>query len=195
MNHPQIAWLQHLHKMRRISSWSPNTSPPSLSSPSRSNNNNISLRTRRLSYAMFIAVVLSLCFAIAGKPSLVYGMMLVIMGLASAQRASIAELQPQPLRMERDFTGNDYDMLLELDRNVPDQGLHRAQIERLPEFVYEESKEAQCAICLENFMQGERLRAVPCLHRFHAKCIDHWLISKPVCPVCKFPVSLDDEMI
>ncbi len=177
--------------MRRIPSWSPTTSPPSRATSPRIN---LSPRARRLSYAMFIAVVLSLCFAVAGKPSLVYGMMLVIMGLASAQRATIAELQPQQLRMERDFTGNDYDMLLELDRHVPDQGLHRAQIERLPVFVYsEESKEAQCAICLENFSEGEKLRAVPCLHRFHAKCIDHWLISKPVCPVCKFPVSLDDS--
>ena len=37
---------------------------------------------------------------------------------------------------------------------------------------------------------GTRARLLPCFHRFHAPCIDRWLIvSKLRCPVCKVQVA------
>eukprot|EP00928_Gymnodinium_smaydae_P000652 TRINITY_DN10250_c0_g1_i1.p1 TRINITY_DN10250_c0_g1~~TRINITY_DN10250_c0_g1_i1.p1 ORF type:complete len:503 (+),score=113.89 TRINITY_DN10250_c0_g1_i1:86-1510(+) len=42
-----------------------------------------------------------------------------------------------------------------------------------------------CTICIENFKEGDRLRTLPCFHRFHADCVDTWLRRSGVCPTCK----------
>lgn len=50
-----------------------------------------------------------------------------------------------------------------------------------------------CVICLEHFVQGDRLRVLPCTHSFHVGCIDRWLSGSHSfddcytsgCPTCK----------
>lgn len=34
-----------------------------------------------------------------------------------------------------------------------------------------------CAICAEGFPEGQLIRYLPCCHKYHAKCIDHWLVN------------------
>ncbi|XP_068651236.1 RING-H2 finger protein ATL79-like [Aristolochia californica] len=46
--------------------------------------------------------------------------------------------------------------------------------------------EAECAICLSEFVNGEKVRVLPkCNHGFHDKCIEGWLSSKASCPTCR----------
>ncbi|GAB4831822.1 E3 ubiquitin-protein ligase sdir1 [Ancistrocladus abbreviatus] len=49
--------------------------------------------------------------------------------------------------------------------------------------------ELTCSVCLEQVNVGELIRSLPCLHQFHANCIDPWLRQQGTCPVCKFKVG------
>ena len=51
-----------------------------------------------------------------------------------------------------------------------------------------------CAICVDDFMGGDRLRLLPCGHYFHLNCIDEWLINhSDLCPLCKNQVPHEEE--
>ncbi|KAF9107209.1 E3 ubiquitin-protein ligase rnf13 [Mortierella sp. AM989] len=44
-----------------------------------------------------------------------------------------------------------------------------------------------CAICIEEFAEGDQIRTLPCHHEYHCECIDPWLTSKSsTCPLCKY---------
>ncbi|XP_050215715.1 RING-H2 finger protein ATL79-like [Mercurialis annua] len=56
--------------------------------------------------------------------------------------------------------------------------------------------EADCAICLSEFVEGEGIRVLgSCQHAFHVHCIEKWLSSHSSCPTCRssclasFPTS------
>eukprot|EP00434_Breviolum_minutum_P039645 symbB.v1.2.035214.t1/scaffold4692.1/size36308/2 len=51
--------------------------------------------------------------------------------------------------------------------------------------AYTGDGEVQCTICCEDFVHGDHLRLLPCLHRYHVACIDRWLVHSQTCPVCK----------
>eukprot|EP00418_Pyrodinium_bahamense_P009201 CAMPEP_0179113574 /NCGR_PEP_ID=MMETSP0796-20121207/53142_1 /TAXON_ID=73915 /ORGANISM="Pyrodinium bahamense, Strain pbaha01" /LENGTH=246 /DNA_ID=CAMNT_0020811773 /DNA_START=132 /DNA_END=872 /DNA_ORIENTATION=- len=43
-----------------------------------------------------------------------------------------------------------------------------------------------CSLCLEEVRGGEELRILPCLHTFHAACVDIWLGEyQGCCPICR----------
>jgi len=96
--------------------------------------------------------------------------------------------------LDRDFNENDYDILSALDNDVnQNRGLTQEQINRMPVYTVPDDpakkKDQKCSICLENFEPGNRIRTIPCLHTYHADCIDRWLATKATCPVCNYAVT------
>ena len=41
-----------------------------------------------------------------------------------------------------------------------------------------------CCICLEDYAPNDRVRVLPCLHRFHSSCIGSWTCKRNTCPLC-----------
>ncbi|XP_032727843.1 E3 ubiquitin-protein ligase RNF43 [Lontra canadensis] len=50
-----------------------------------------------------------------------------------------------------------------------------------------------CAICLEEFSEGQELRVISCLHEFHRVCVDPWLHQHRTCPLCMFNIVEGDS--
>mmetsp|Transcript_9690 Transcript_9690/g.13236 ORF Transcript_9690/g.13236 Transcript_9690/m.13236 type:complete len:94 (+) Transcript_9690:532-813(+) len=44
----------------------------------------------------------------------------------------------------------------------------------------------ECAICLSDFVAGEKVSPLPCdkRHYFHTECIKEWAAQKVYCPLC-----------
>ncbi|KAI8636595.1 hypothetical protein BD408DRAFT_85661 [Parasitella parasitica] len=65
------------------------------------------------------------------------------------------------------------------------------------QFLTEKVKEneaEECAICLEDYVNGEELRVLPCKHDFHTFCVDAWLTTqKKFCPICKRDINFKIE--
>jgi len=66
------------------------------------------------------------------------------------------------------------------------------EINRLPTSVYCSSNAGTsstcnhtCTICMDDFVDDEVQRHLPCSHTFHKTCVDQWLKQKCTCPICR----------
>ncbi|GFR16601.1 e3 ubiquitin-protein ligase ATL15 [Trichonephila clavata] len=50
-------------------------------------------------------------------------------------------------------------------------------------------KEVKCSVCLDT-SRRRKMKALPCKHQFHKKCIDEWLQANWRCPLCRHPLLL-----
>ncbi|KAK3026567.1 hypothetical protein RJ639_041153 [Escallonia herrerae] len=50
------------------------------------------------------------------------------------------------------------------------------------------SDQVECAVCLDQFRDGESLVHMPCAHRFHSKCLVPWLENNAHCPCCRMGI-------
>ncbi|KAK9182837.1 hypothetical protein WN944_025985 [Citrus x changshan-huyou] len=78
------------------------------------------------------------------------------------------------------------------------RGLDEAVIRAIPIFQFKkkasrdfgERSFCECAVCLNEFQENEKLRIIPnCGHVFHIDCIDVWLQSNANCPLCRTSIS------
>ena len=46
-------------------------------------------------------------------------------------------------------------------------------------------KNQKCSICMDMFIDGDIIETTECNHKFHAKCVQTWLLEKSICPECR----------
>ncbi|CAF0973882.1 unnamed protein product [Adineta ricciae] len=91
----------------------------------------------------------------------------------------------------RDMNENNYEALLQLENaqntvigSIPENIVRSIPTERVHEQSRLMEPNEQCRLCLRAYQIGERVRRLPCQHRFHIDCIDGWLLhSHPTCPI------------
>lgn len=60
----------------------------------------------------------------------------------------------------------------------------------LPECLWKDSNSLiVCSICLEEYIIGVPVRRLPCMHVFHSECLDRWLETSGLCPLCKTDIK------
>lgn len=116
--------------------------------------------------------------------------------LQSRGGSANAALRRRLMQTDGDFRPEDYEMLLELDGSTRRAGDFPADRRNLVQSfpVSKLTKNAsteRCTICLDDMVPGCKVKTLPCMHVFHAKCIDKWLKQKgpPRCPVDQLRVD------
>ena len=46
-----------------------------------------------------------------------------------------------------------------------------------------------CTICLCDYIIGDNVIILPCIHMYHSECIKEWLKNKDFCPLCKIKIE------
>ncbi|XVE54638.1 hypothetical protein DITRI_Ditri03aG0098200 [Diplodiscus trichospermus] len=72
----------------------------------------------------------------------------------------------------------------------------KSVVENLPSVVVTQedvaNNNALCAVCKDEVDLGERMKQLPCAHRYHGDCIIPWLGIRNTCPVCRHELPTDD---
>lgn len=67
-------------------------------------------------------------------------------------------------------------------------------INSISSFAYapkDKDEDENCAVCLSKLEINQQVKALPCKHIFHPKCINSWMKQKLICPCCKAKVTIN----
>jgi len=135
-----------------------------------------------------------------------------IQQISDPERQAYVRASHRLMFLDREFNDADYEMLLELDHNNERltrflKGASETEVERLPWYRFDMLKHAptptsmtvdvKCSICLDEYEDGDKIRILPCFHKYHAMCVDRALTHKAICPICKAGIqeTLDEKSI
>ncbi|XP_022729026.1 uncharacterized protein LOC111284576 [Durio zibethinus] len=72
----------------------------------------------------------------------------------------------------------------------------KSVVESLPSVVVTQedlvNDNALCAVCKDEINLCEKMKQLPCAHRYHGDCIIPWLGIRNTCPVCRHELPTDD---
>ncbi|KAL4577198.1 hypothetical protein LXL04_013303 [Taraxacum kok-saghyz] len=185
--HVKMSWLKYeIYKKHGHESISSSFTPPfsvvihETSSPSSSPGAKIS------PVILFIIIILAVLFFLSGLLHLLVRFLNKYHSSTTSYRSNRYPDHSTPDTLQRQLQ-----QLFHLN----DSGLDQSFIDTLPVFMYKEivavtakesSSSFDCAVCLCEFCEMDKLRLLPtCSHAFHINCIDTWLLSNSTCPLCR----------
>ncbi|KAI9165389.1 hypothetical protein LWI28_013200 [Acer negundo] len=63
-------------------------------------------------------------------------------------------------------------------------------------FVDANFESESCCVCLSRLEDGEDMRVLPCLHKFHKLCVDMWFDAcTKTCPLCRFSMVEEEKFL
>ncbi|OMO61498.1 Zinc finger, RING-type [Corchorus capsularis] len=77
---------------------------------------------------------------------------------------------------------------VELPKPVP---ATKESIQALNKWLLEADTDEDCIICMEQLCSGTEVTQMPCLHLFHGDCIQKWLNTSHICPLCRHSMPID----
>lgn len=76
------------------------------------------------------------------------------------------------------------DRLDERDREERSAQINTLPSETFVDGMYDD-QDRTCVICLGDYEEGETIRVLHGRHRYHAECVDQWLLLNSSCPTCR----------
>ena len=86
-------------------------------------------------------------------------------------------LAPQPQETPSESSGSSA-------AGSPSAFLVKLPLVNMTQSMLDACEEESCCICMEDYAVKDRVRILPCFHRFHANCIGSWVKRHNTCPLC-----------
>ena len=82
-----------------------------------------------------------------------------------------------------------------IEQSIKDNIMQKLQQYSLIIFGDDYDKIEECLICCE-LLHNTNIRVLPCFHKFHANCIDTWLLeeNKIICPLCMQSIDMHENI-